>query len=71
MDLSKPDTLCVYCGTNLEDLDKAKELLQEMVDAVRKVPEMQNMKYDDLGYRVISFLHKRRRIQPLDTAPPM
>ena len=66
MDLSKPDTLCVYCGTNLEDLDKAKELLQILADIVE-----QDFTHRELRYQIISFLHKRRRAQPLDTAPPM
>ena len=39
MDLSKPDTLCVYCGTDLKELAQAKELLQEMVDAVKREPK--------------------------------
>jgi hypothetical protein len=49
-----------------EELRKAKELLQELADAVKEDPD-----YDDLHYKVIAFLCKRRRIQPLDTAPPM
>ena len=54
MDLSKPDTLCVYCGTNIEDLDKAKELLRELVDAVKEDED-----YDDLYYKIIAFLYRR------------
>ena len=65
MDLSKPDTLCVYCGTNIEDLDKAKELLQILADIVK-----QDFTHRELHYQIISFLHKRRP-QPLDTVPPM
>lgn len=64
MDLSKPDMLCVYCGTDLGDLTRAKELLQEMVDAVKEVHEMR-----DLRYKVNSFLHRRRRVLPLTPRP--
>jgi len=66
MDLSKPDTLCVYCGTDLKELAQAKELLQEMVDAVKREP-----KYDELRYKVISFLNRRKRTYPLDTKTQM
>jgi hypothetical protein len=60
MDLSKPDTLCVYCGTDLKELARAKELLQEMADAVKEDPD-----YDDLHYKATAFLN--RRSYPLDT----
>jgi len=59
MDLSKPDTLCVYCGTDLGDLAQAEELLQEMVDAVKKGSATYDMRY-----KVISFLNRRRRVYP-------
>jgi hypothetical protein len=49
MDLSKPDTL-----TDLEDLTRAKELLQELADAVKENPD-----YDDLHYKAVAFLNRR------------
>ena len=48
------------------DLDRAKELLQELADAVKEDPA-----YDDLHYKATAFLNRRRRPQPLDTAPSM
>ena len=66
MDLSKPDTLCVYCGTDLKELARAKELLQEMVDAMKEDPD-----YDDLHYKANSFLNRRKQTYPLDTKTQM
>jgi len=45
-----------------DQLAQAKELLQEMADAVKEDPD-----YDDLHYKIISFLYKRR----LDTKERM
>ena len=48
------------------ELRRAKELLQELADAVKE-----DSAYDDLHYKIISFLNQRRRIQPLDRQEPM
>ena len=71
MDLSKPDTLCVYCGTDLKELAQAKELLQEMVDAEKPESVNYSMKRSELRYQVISFFNRRKRTYPLDTKTQM
>ena len=52
-----------YIPSKMEDeLTQAKELLQELADAVKE-----ESKYDALHYKIISFLYKRR----LDTKERM
>jgi len=39
MDLSRPDTLCVYCGTDLERIRQLEEAIQKYYDALMALPD--------------------------------
>jgi len=67
--------VCLMCGHDWKQLKAEIRGKRVWVgsylkcDCCGKVKE--DPDYDDLHYKVIAFLCKRRRIQPLDTVPPM